>query len=257
MSNYIKSEFYRIRHSKLVYLGTAVLCGLVLMFNIGLAFLNNVDPSFRYGTFRFSLNMFTGAPMTYMYMAGLVPLLLFLEDKRAGALYNTIAYGIPREKIILGKGIVCFVTCCVIMAVTLVFYVGSAWMLLENPETLPLKELLSEIGVLLPTAIAVMLLVIALGMIIQKETNVILAWINVVVLIPNAVYILGLKFDVFYQISRWMPIAYFRREITVYFSSYECIWHTTEGVVRCLVSGFIGIACVLFFSIIKVKKQDL
>ena len=257
MLNYMKSEFYRIRHAKVFYLSTAVLCGLVLLFNGGLAFLNIIDPAFRYGTFRFALNMFIGQPMLYMYMAGLIPLLLFLEDKRSGVLQNTIAFGVPREKIILAKGIVCFLTACVIMAITLVFYVGSAFLLLKNPEILPLQEMLWEIGALMPTAIAVLLLVIVLGMIMQKEANVILFWINIVMLVPNAVWILGLKFDVFYQISRWMPIAYFKREIVVYFNSYECIWHTTEGLIRCLISGFIGIVCVLLFGILKVKKQDL
>ena len=235
MLNYIKSEFYRIRHTKSVFICTGVLCALVVLFNLLLAFLNKVDPTFQYGTFRFSLDMFTGAPMTYMYMAGFVAFLLFLEDKRSGALFQTISSGISRRKIILEKGIVSFVTACVMMVVVLVCYAGSAWLLLENREFLPLQELLSEIVFLMPTAIAVI----------------------AVALVPNSIYILGLKFDIFYELSRWFPTAYFRSEIMVYFDSYECIWHTSEGIVRCLVSGLLGIVFVLVFGMLKVKKQDL
>lgn len=257
MLNYMKSEFYRIRHTKSVYICTAVLCVLVVIFNSLLAFLNKVDPAFRYGSFRFALNMFTGAPMTYMYMAGFVAFLLFLEDKRSGALFHTISCGISRRKIILGKGIVSLTTACTMMVVILVFYVGSAWLLLENRELLPLQELLSEIIFLMPTAIAVMLLGIVLGIIMQKDMNIICTWVMVISILPNSIYILSLKFDVFYEFSRWFPIAYFRREILVYLSSYQCIWHTPEGIVRCLVSGLAGILMVLLFGMLKVKKQDL
>ncbi len=257
MLNYIKSEFYRIRHTKAVYISTAILCVLVVLFNGAMAFLNHVDPTFHYGTFRFSLNMFTGAPMTYMYIAGFVGFLLFLEDKRGGALYHTIAYGMPREKIILGKGIVGLVTAFCMMVVVLVFYVGSAWLLLKNRELLPLQELLCEIVFLLPTAVAVMLLGIVLGMIMQKEFNIVWNWLLVVALIPNVIYILGLKFEAVYRISKWIPMVYFKREIAVYLNRYECIWHTPEGIMRCLVSGFAAIVCVLVFGILKLKKQDL
>ncbi len=257
MLNYIKSEFYRIKHTKSVFICAGVLCALVVLFNLLLAFLNKVDPTFQYGTFRFSLNMFTGAPMTYMYVAGFVPFLLFLEDKRSGALFHTISCGISRRNIILGKGIVSFVTACVMMVVVLVCYAGSAWLLLENREFLPLQELLSEIVFLMPTAIAVMLLGIVLGMVLQKDMNVIWTWLIAVALVPNSIYILGLKFDFFNELSRWFPTAYFRSEIMVYFDAYECIWHTSEGIVRCLVSGLLGIVFVLVFGMLKVKKQDL
>lgn len=59
MMNYIKSECYRVVHTKTFYIVMAVLSGLVLLMNTVNSISGHLIPDFRYDTFRFSLNSFT------------------------------------------------------------------------------------------------------------------------------------------------------------------------------------------------------
>lgn len=257
MLNYMKSEFYRITHTKTVYMMLAVLSGLVLLMNLVLAAFVRMSPGFRYGTFRFSLNTFTAAPMTLLIMGALVPAFLSIDERRCGALKNAIAYGISRRNILLGKCVVCLCAALFIMAGTLVVYIGSAYLLLENPEWLPVREMFSAIGAMLPAAVASMIFVIVLGAMCQKEITIGIWWMVVFILIPTAAMILGMKIEIFSQIASWLPYAYLQNEAIVTYSDYNCLWDSAEGLYRCLMSGALGVIIFLELGILKFRKQDI
>lgn len=257
MLNYVKSEFYRVTHTKALYMILAVLCGLVLLMNLVLMAFLKLTPGFRYGTFRFSLNTFTAQPMTLLIMGALVPALLFVDERRNGALKNAVAFGISRTGILLGKCVVCLCAALFILAGTLLVYIGSAYLLLENPEWLPVREMLSAVGAMLPAAIASMIFVIVVGAMGQKEIMIGIWWMVVFILIPTAVMILGLKLESFARLASWLPYAYLQNEAIVGYSTYDCLWDKAEGLYRCLLSGALGVIIFLELGILKFKKQDI
>ena len=63
MMNYIKSECYRVVHTKTFYIVMAVLSGLVLLMNTVNSISGHLIPDFRYDTFRFS-------PVSYTHLKG-------------------------------------------------------------------------------------------------------------------------------------------------------------------------------------------
>lgn len=103
MMNYIKSECYRVVHTKTFYIVMAVLSGLVLLMNTVNSISGHLIPDFRYDTFRFSLNSFTSFIMLMLAMGAVVSSLLFIDDRKNGALEQAVSYGISREKIFIGK----------------------------------------------------------------------------------------------------------------------------------------------------------
>ena len=163
MMNYMRSEWYRITHTKDIYMFTGIMAAGVLLLNVGQYVCSAVISDFRYSSVKFALSFLTGG-MGALFLAGMVlAMLFFSSDQKNGIAKNAVAYGISREKLFIGKCIVSFAAALISMVILLVLYIGTAVLLLEGPAQ-PYVGLLLE-GVLcnLPAAAAFMILAVALG----------------------------------------------------------------------------------------------
>lgn len=256
MLNYIKSECYRTSHGKSLYRTIAVLAGLVLLMNTALALGKQYIPDFRYGTFRFSLNTYTGMIFIMVLFGAVIPGCLFIDDRRNGVLKNVVAYGISREKIFLGKCVVAFLFTFLILCTTLLMYVGSAWLLLGNPEWLPLREMLTGTAASLPSAAASLIFLLLLGALYEKEMIAVIWWAAVFCVLPAVCAIAGLKLELFARIASWMPYNFLQSEAIVTYSAYQCLWDTSAGLARCIISGVTGMVVFLLLGIWRFRKQE-
>lgn len=256
MINYMKSEWYRTTHGKGFYVTASIMAGLVLLMNMILAVSQRYIPDFRYGTFRFSLNTLTAVPFVMVILGAVIPGCLFIDDRKNGVMKNVIAYGISRTEIFVGKCIVAFFSASIILVVVTAVYVGSAYLLLQNYEWLPLREMLSAIGSGLPSAAVSLIVICLLGSLFQNEMAAVLWWAIIFYVIPIITFLAGLKFEIIGQIAKWMPYNMFNMEVQVSMNTYQCLWDTPEGLTRCLVSGILGILIFMIFGIWKFKKQE-
>ncbi len=258
MRNYIKSEWYRVTHTSTIYVFTGVLAGLALLVNLVLWFLDKVDPTFPYGTTAFSLSNLV-CMMTILFYVGMILVyLIFADDKKNGSLKNSIAFGIPRTEIFLGKCVVSTLISLISLAVILVVFLGSAVLLLEpGVEPHAVKITLQGVACVIPMAVASEVLGIAFCNFCQKEVVAGIDWYVVMVAIPQICFIIGLKFEPWAKIAAWMPNNYLSKEIMVNMSGWNCLWQTPEGVAKCLISGFIGLIVFLVFGLIVSKKQEV
>lgn len=257
MLNYMKSERYKIIHGKGFYIAGGVMCGLVLLMNLILWGSNHFITNFPYGTFRFSLNTFTAQPIWMIALGSVIAGVLFIDDRKSGIIKNAVAYGIPREQILIGKWLVSLASSLILMCVVFAVYVGSAYILLEKPEFEPFRQMVMAMISALPFSIAAMMLMNCLGVMIEKETIAMLWWMAVIYFIPMAVDILGLYFKGIQRISRWLPYTFLRREVLVTMGEYQCLWDTPEGLLKCMVTGVIGIAVFGVWGIIKFRRQQM
>lgn len=256
MLNYIKSEWYQVLHSKNIYIMAAILSGGTLLMNIVLFISHNVITDFPYGTFRFSLNTLTAVPSVLIILGAVVAACVCTEDLKTGVLKNAVSYGISRPAILLGKCIISLAAALITMIITLVIYIGSAYLLLVNPEVLPLRELLTGIGAVLPSAVAFMILMIVLRLLCQKEMIAVIWWAVIYYLIPMACFFVGLKVGIFERISEWMPCIFLKMGVMVTMNNYQCLWDTPDGLMHCIAAGIIGIVVFLTFGIWKYRKQE-
>ncbi|MDO4338315.1 MAG: ABC transporter permease [Eubacteriales bacterium] len=256
MLNYMKSEWYRLTHGKEIYVMTAVMSGLVLAMNIVLALGNRYIPDFRYGTFRFSLNIFTSASYYMLVIAAFVGAYLYADDIKNGVMKNAIAYGIPRVRILLGKCIISFIFSLLMLIAIFVVYVGSAYLLLKEPEILPLVEMVKAILSALPSAAAALIFMIVLKTICAKDIVAVLWWAVVFYIIPTVCFFVGLKIEFAEKISEWMPYVFLQMKNLVTYSDYNCLWDTAEGLTRCILGGIAWILVVLAFGLRKAGRQE-
>lgn len=256
MLNYIKSECYRILHSKEIYLITLILSALTVLMNL-LLYLFSTSADFPYSNVRYSLNMLTGNLNMMMCAAWLVACFTFGDEHKNGTLKNVVAYGISRNTFFMGKIIVGAIMSLVSMAVVLLFYIGSAYLLLQGREMEPLWQLLKGVGASLPSALASLVLAVLLNCLLKKESLAALLWVVIIVGLPAVSFYLGLKVDLINKAAEWMPYNFFRFEAAVNLTDYACLWNTPDGLAKCLLAGLAGIVIFYVSGILLFRKKDI
>lgn len=257
MMNYMKSEWYRITHSREIYVITAILCGATLLFNVIHAVVARVDKGFPYATVNFSLNMLIGSMPMLFVVGGVIVWRLFADEKEIGTLKNAIAYGIPRHHIFMAKCVVSIAVSLLSLIMVAALYAGSACLLLEGPAEEPLKQLFSGIGASLLCAFSAVILAVGLLQYCSKQSSAFMWWVIIIIGVPTALAFAGLKYEIAARISAWLPWNFLRLETVANMSGSRGMWTTPEGLMKCLIAGIAGIVIFTFAGITMCKKQEV
>lgn len=257
MMNFMKSEWYRIAHTSEIYWWTGIMAGLLLCMNIVLSISDKRIPDFPYGTVRFSMSSLSAGMTILMVVGAILASVLFSGDKKYGTMKNTVASGIPREKIFLGKCLVTVGTAFISMVIILMVYIGSACLLLKGPGTFAVTETLKGVGATLLCAVASAILEIVLIQCFEKDVMAVIGWFAVMFLIPKFCFFVGLKIDLFNRIASWMPWNFLDMEVLVNMSEWRCLWDTPEGLGKCLIAGAVGIVVFLTAGLVLTRKQEI
>ena len=257
MINYIRSEFYRILHTKEIYLFNFLLTAGVLALNGGIHAAAATLPNIRYANVKFVLSFLTGS-MDFLFIAGAVlAVLLFSGDRKNGVMKNAVAYGMSRTSLFFGKCIVSFVMALASMVLLTAVYIVSAILLLEGPAQPYVELMLEGIAANLPFAAAALILAVAFIQFFEKELIVGLAWMAVIYLIPSICYSTGFQFKTMAEIAAWMPRNYLMTEVTAGMNGYACLWSEPEGAAKCVIAGVIGIVVFLSLGILINRRKEI
>lgn len=255
--NYMKSEWYRIARSKEGYLLVGVLCAIVLAANVLLAVMAGT-PDFPYATARFSLSNVIMSLGALFLVAGLLVWLLFGDDRKNGTLKNEIAQGLARRDLFAGKCLVSIAWGLMGLAVILIVYVGSAALLLEGPVLEPATHLVKGVLSALPFTVACVVLAVAACIVSPKPANAFMIWLTVVCLVPVALDAVGRVVEPVAVLASWMPYNFFANEVLINMSgAAEFLWDTPQGLAKCLISGFAGIAAFSAAGLWRIGKTEL
>jgi ABC-2 type transport system permease protein len=257
MLNYVKSELYRVRHSRIVYLATAVLTLLPLSLNLLLGVLNQNDSTFRYGTTSFSYSNIIANPMMYCYVILVIVNLLYDSGRKNGNLKNTIAGGISRAEIFIGKCIVSLVTALAMLAVVIPVYIGSAVLLLRHEGPADIPNLLMELPAVSLVAIAAMILGVIILELFDNIGIGLIAWLTIMVFVPQILLTIGLEFEPVMNIAKWLPHNFFRGEVLMNMEAYAALWDTPSGMAKCLIVGAVGIMLFGIGGLTLLRRKDL
>ncbi|HCL02095.1 MAG TPA: ABC transporter permease [Lachnoclostridium phytofermentans] len=259
MMNYVKSEIYRVTHSKGIYCFTAILAGLSFLLNAVLAWFGKMDgASFPYNTTSFSYSNLVANPMIFCTMGAVVGIILYEGNRKNGNLKNTIAFGIPRTKVFAGECIVAAISAIVSLIIVLAVYIVSAIILLEHTGPVNLTDLLTEIPAVFLLAVACLISGIVCIEAFGKDSTGIIVWFIIWFIIPKVFFYLGLRFDVIYNIAMWMPENFFGTSgMIVNMSQSITAWGTSEGMAKCIISGIIGIIVFSLSGVVLLRKREL
>ncbi len=257
MINYMKSEFFRILRGKNIFLYAAILSLLAVGLNILLFAFNQIEPNFPYGTIRFSFSNILSMLPTFFTLGAMVVAILFADNKKQGILGNSISFGLDRKKIIVSQYIISSTIGFIIMAIALIFYVGSALLLLEGDGIEALQIMLKGIAAILPSTIGMVVLAVAL---VRLVDNIIISgtlWVTIVFILPNISAFLGLRVGFFHEIARWMPTNILYQEVSISSTELDVFWNTPDGLVRVLVAGLSSIVLFGLMGVIGFRKKEV
>lgn len=256
MLNYIKSEWYRLTHTKELWIYTAIASGLILAMNVVLS-LSRRLPDFRYGTARFSLSFLISGLMVLCYAGAAWAELLFAGQKKNGIMKNGVAYGISRTEIFLGNCVACGGAALISLTVITAVWVGSAALLLDGSVRPCVEVMLRGIGAQLPFAVACVIFYLGLQQYFEKNITGALIWFSVICVIPKILLLAGMKIPVLARIAAWMPEGYLSMEVFVSMTEIDCLWMNGAGLAKCLTAGFVGIAVFLATGILLNRGKDM
>ncbi len=111
----------------------------------------------------------------------------------------------------------------------------------------------------LPFSLAVVILAVALNQNFKKESHVCIIWALIVYLIPNVLWILGLKLPLCARIAEWLPWNFLRTEVSAAYSSrqMDALWMHPEGFWKLMIVGVVGIVVFGAAGIASFRKKDI
>lgn len=256
MLNCIKSEFYRIFHTKSVWLMTGACLMVVLGFNGVLWAMATFTADFPWATTKFAFSVLEGDMHVPLYLSAVMGSLVVADELKHRTINNSVAFGISREQMYLSKVIVGIAACALCLLVTEAGFIGSGYLLLENGGAAYTLSLLKGTAACIPIWIAGMAAFISLYYITGSGGAGIWSWLLAIVAAPAVVKVLGLRFEICERLASWLLFN---------IASYTAVngewltysWSTTAGFLKCMEAGIIGTSLFITLGILAVRRREL
>lgn len=255
MLNYIKSEWYRQMHNKPFKIMVLVCMGLIAALVGVLAYFGS-EPGFRYANTRFAMSMiFTS--MSGVFVLTMVPA-SFMENNAKNKelpIKNSVAFGISRETIYLGKFIVQLILCTLMYLLLPAFLTLLSYLFLEHSGVGETEYMIRALTGAFP--LCLFMLSICFCFFFNMGTSMVpTLWIlGIVYVIPKSLSFLSLKFAFFGRFTRWFPSEMLRLRYDE--SGLHFFWDTADGLLRCYTAGIIGTLVFLLVGMYWLKKREI
>ena len=178
--------------------------------------------------------------------------MLYENVGKSGALKNAVAFGISREKLLLGQTVVSLVFCLAVLAVTEAVYFASAYAFLRFDPAISAAEVLLETACALPSALAALVLAVVCVNVSDRSFVGVLIWMAVFYLVPYVCRWVGYQVDFFADIAAWMPMNFMDMQ-----NAEVIFWRTGEGVLKCLVAGGAGIVVFGAAGWLALRRKEI
>ncbi len=256
MTNYIKSEMYRVSKSKAIY-GTIMICTcLMLAMNLVLWYFRMETEAFPYGTTKFSFSMLITGMQAALCLAATMTSFAFGDEYKNRTLNNAIAFGVSPAKIFLGKWLVTLFVCLIGLVVVEGALVGSGYLLLEDSGVTHLNGLLRANIACIPMFIAGVTGHLAFLFLLKNENSAIWAWVGTFLVGNMIASLLGLKIRFFKWLADWMVYGLAGSyTIDGETGAMTMLWDTAKGMQRAILAGVLGTVVFMVIGIIGAKKR--
>lgn len=256
MLNYIKSEFYRIFHSKEVYILTAIFTGLLTAYNVVLYLCQNL-PYFQYSNTGHSYGMIDTSMGTFIYIV--IIICSMLDGSSMKNMKNSVAFGVNRRVIYFGRIIVQSCICLIMYLYLMGLYFGLGKLLLEDSGREVTQTFIRSTFVCIPMLLGV---VVAYHCcMLFSKNNIVSAVIMIVIMsvVPQGMDLLAHKLTQIKGISDMLIYnlmqADFTETATGYARSYT--WDTTTGIVQCIIAAISAIVVFSFVGMKTFRKKEI
>ncbi|MEG2789487.1 MAG: ABC transporter permease subunit [Romboutsia sp.] len=258
MLNYIKSEFYRNFNTKGNHIFLFSSMAFVVFINVALGLFANSQPNFPYGTTKFSLTNFYNYMGLLMLISSYLVSLVFGQELKNSTFKNSIASGISKSKIYLGKFLVELVICTINLVLISTAYVIAAYVMLEDSGVVYLNDFIQAIIACYPLLLVGMTAIHCFYCICDNESVAVAIWSIIMVFIPLLISMAGRSINILGKISRWLPWNMFgNATFDENTNRIIMLWSNPDGFRRCFIVGVIGVVLFYILGLVIFKKKEI
>lgn len=261
MINYIKSELYRIVHSKGIYFLSGICALLLVSMNVVLHLFGQ-GGRFAYNNTEFVFSMVWSALNSVFFLTLCMVSIIFAEEYKNKTISNSIAFGYSRISLYFGKILVGMIVSAAALAAVLGIFIISAYLLLENSGVDVLLKMFRGIGASIPALLTGEIAAITLCFLMGTTTGAIWSWVGLMIGVPMISEILGMKFDFFARLSKWLVYEVLQDNQIIMSEegmAREVVmaWMTRDGLIRMILAGVIGIAIFLIWGVLGLRRKEI
>lgn len=253
MRNYIKSELYRLSHTKEFYMTLFFFALVALLPSILLRIFGK-----SYATTSFLYFAPVSNPMIYLFSGIIICSVFYDSQFKHGSLKNTIASGISRSKIFLSQCFVASLGSTVILLTTLLVFILGGELLLKNAGPLTYHDIIKESLFLYLISLSTLPFILGITTMIKNSFLSGLTAFFILSPLPKLITLLALRFrsEIFIKIVEYLPENIFAQNIIG--SDYVFLyWNTPEGAFKYLLSGAVSIFVFVLIGLYVFRKKEL
>lgn len=256
MLNYLKSEIYRIRRSKGIYVFIGGAMALMFAMNLVLWLFHTYAEYFPYGTTKFSFSMLSTGMQTVLCLTVLASIIVFGDEFKHRTISNGISFGCSKTMIFLCKWLITLLVCAIGLVLVVGTLIGSGLLLLENSGIEAIKNVLRAVVACIPLLIAGVTGALALIFLFRNEMTAVWVWLGIFVGSSMVVSLLGMKIELFSYLNQWLAFSIAGDlRLDEVAGTWSMVWDTKEGFVRTIFAGILGTLVFLVIGCIGTKKE--
>lgn len=257
MSNYIKSEVYRILRYKWTYLFVIICSGLLLSMNIVLAAVKSHDAAFPYATTGFSFSYLYFNMSTLLLLTIAIGCMVFSNELNNHTIKNTISFGISRGTVYFSKFIMEILYAVIALLLITAIQVGSGYLLLEDSGIKELEIVLNTFVASFPLLISGLAVINFLLFTIESTGGAVAAAIGILLGLPTICNLLGMKFAFFKMAASILPYNILSEINKNEAGNLVMYWDTAKGMLNCWIIGGIMTILMLGIGYAIFKKMEI
>lgn len=258
MINYIRSEVYRNLRSKGNYLFIISLMAFAVFLNIVLWLFVKSNANFPYATTKYAFSSIYSSLQLLMILCSFTVSLISGQEYKNKTLKNTVSFGISRSAIYFSKLLISVIYSLIAGILVCGTFIITAYLLLENSGVEHIKILINSLIIAIPIFLFCITLANSLYFNIDKEMNVSMLWIIIVIVIPELLAMIGKRNEFFNLMASFMPwnivgdVSF--NEVT---NKLVLGWMSSEGALKSIIVSIIVCLIFYFIGLEIFKKREI
>lgn len=249
----MRSESYQIRRNRSFFVCLIVMTAGILAIIGIMKYLDSLAAD----TLSLPLNaLYTSMSLIHGFVIIVAGSLENNEYQRHHTVKNSVAFGIPRAKIYLGKFFSQLLACTLVYIAVPLLFIGIGCLLLKTPPKEDFIYLFRALAGGYP------LCVCEFSICFCFFTNLGANWAGVLSAafvswgLPQIFYILGYKFPVFTVLHKWSPANMVEFQLDSHGMRYA-FWDTASGMSHCYLSGIVGTLLFIAIGLYWLNKREI
>lgn len=215
-----------------------------------------LDPDFSYATTAFSLSNIYRSINTLLLITLVLSIYLDDNESRQHTVKHSIAFGISRKTVYLGRLITQVITCTVVYLFMNLLLMALSFALLHHSNAGETGYLMRALGAGLPLLLAALSISHCCIMNTQSPVSAATACLLILLLLPKAMNLLAKRVAFFSRAAYWHPYNLATPDVDSS-GSLLLSWDSNTGMGNCYIAGLVWMLLFIILGTIIYRNKEI